>query len=88
MQPSIGVRIKRVSSIRTHPNAAAINAQRATSKRTGYAVIVTLARMVYKKKLRTEIRCVETGEIFPSQAAAARWAQIHKYGINNVLMGK
>ena len=41
-----------------------------------------------KKKLRTEIRCVETGEVFPSQTAAARWAQIHKYGINNVLMGK
>lgn len=41
-----------------------------------------------KVKLFTKIRCVETGEIFESQAAAARWAGIHKYGINNVLHGK
>ena len=45
-------------------------------------------REAQKKKLFTQVLCVETGEIFPSQAAAARWAGIHRYGVNNVLMGK
>ena len=41
-----------------------------------------------KVKLFTSIRCVETGEIYPSQAAAARAIGLHPYGINNCLMGK
>lgn len=45
-------------------------------------------REASKHKQFTPILCVETGEVFPSQAAAARWVGIHKYGINNVLMGK
>lgn len=39
-------------------------------------------------KIFSKVKCVETGEIFESQAAAARAYGIHKYGINNVLMGK
>lgn len=45
-------------------------------------------REAQKVKQFTPIKCVETGEVFPSQAAAARWAGIHKYGINNVLKGR
>lgn len=41
-----------------------------------------------RKKIFSKIRCVETGEIFDSQAAAARAYGIHYYGINSVLMGK
>lgn len=41
-----------------------------------------------KVKKFTKIRCIETGEIFASQAAAARWAGIHAYGINSVLFGR
>jgi hypothetical protein len=40
------------------------------------------------KKLCTPILCIETGEVFKSQAAAARAKGIHKQGIANVLAGK
>ena len=43
---------------------------------------------VGKNKCFSRIRCVETGEIYESQAAAARAIGIHRYGINNVLTGK
>lgn len=45
-------------------------------------------REAHKSYLRTPIRCVETGEVFPSQSAAARSIGLHPYGINNVLQGK
>ena len=45
-------------------------------------------REANRVKLFTPIRCVETGEVFPSQAAAARAIDRHKYGINSCLMGK
>ena len=41
-----------------------------------------------KIRRRTPIKCVETGKVYVSQAEAAREIGIHKYGINNVLMGK
>lgn len=41
-----------------------------------------------KIKLRTKIKCVETGEIFIDQRAAAKFCKKHWYGINNVLCGK
>ena len=41
-----------------------------------------------KIKRFTKIKCVETGEIFKSQAEAAREMGIGRYNINNVLMGK
>ena len=34
------------------------------------------------------VRCLETGEVFPSQAAAARAIGAHKVEIRNVLRGK
>lgn len=36
----------------------------------------------------SKIRCVETGDIFPSQAAAARWAGVHPYAVNRVIKGE
>ena len=36
----------------------------------------------------TPVMCVETGEVFESQAAAARAKGIHRQGIANVLAGK
>ena len=41
----------------------------------------------YKGNL-TKIRCVETGEVYESQAAAARETGIGRYNINNVITGK
>ena len=45
-------------------------------------------REASKNRLRTKIRCVETGEVFESQAAAARAIGKHKYGINLCVRGK
>lgn len=46
----------------------------------------------YKAKAKikkfSKIRCVETGEIFESQAAAARFVGKNKYGIYNAISGK
>lgn len=36
----------------------------------------------------SKIKCIETGEIFPSQAAAARWAGVHQYSVNRVIKGE
>lgn len=40
------------------------------------------------KKIRTKIRCVETGEVFKSMVQAAQFAGINRYGINLVLLGR
>ena len=45
-------------------------------------------RQKQKTKQFTKVRCVETGEIFKDQRAAARAAGIHPQGITNVLMGR
>lgn len=39
-------------------------------------------------KIYSKVRCVETGEIFPSIAAAGRAIGKHKYGINLCLLGR
>ena len=44
-------------------------------------------RQKQKTKLFTKVRCVETGEIFKDQRAAARAVGIHPQGITNVLSG-
>lgn len=44
-------------------------------------------REANKTKIFAPIRCVETGEVFPSLAAAGRAIGKHPYGINNVLNG-
>ena len=44
-------------------------------------------RQKQKTKLFTKIKCVETGEIFKDQRAAARATGIHPQGITNVLQG-
>lgn len=41
-----------------------------------------------KKKIFSKVKCVETGEVYESIAAAARALGIGKYGINLVLLGK
>ena len=40
-----------------------------------------------KIKIRTRIRCVETGEIFKDMADAARWAGTSRHNIGNVIHG-
>ena len=45
-------------------------------------------REAVKNKKFTKVRCVETGEVFNSQAHAAREMNIGRYNINNVLLGK
>ena len=45
-------------------------------------------RETQKNKIRSDVRCVETGEIFPSIKAAGDWLGKHKYGINLCLLGK
>lgn len=40
------------------------------------------------KKIRTKVRCVETGEVFKSMVQAAQFAGINRYGINLCLLGK
>lgn len=40
------------------------------------------------KKIRTKIRCVETGEIFKSMVQAAEFAGCHRYNINLCLLGR
>ena len=45
-------------------------------------------REAQKVKIRSKVRCVETGDIFDSIAAAGRWLGKHKYGINLWLLGK
>lgn len=45
-------------------------------------------REAQKNKIYSEVRCVETGEIYPSIAAAGRAIGIHRYGINLCLLGK
>lgn len=39
-------------------------------------------------KIYSKVRCIETGEIFPSIAAAGRAIGIHQYGINLCLLGR
>ena len=41
-----------------------------------------------KTKIRSKVMCVETGEIYPSIAAAGRAIGRHCYGINLCLLGK
>lgn len=41
-----------------------------------------------KHKLFTKVRCVETGEVFDSCAAAARAVGVHRFSINCVLLGR
>ena len=45
-------------------------------------------REAAKTKVRSRVKCVETGEIFNSIAEAGRWLGKNKYGINLVLLGK
>lgn len=45
-------------------------------------------REAQKNKIYSEVRCVETGEVFPSIAAAGRAIGKHRYGINLCLLGK
>ena len=45
-------------------------------------------RQKAKQKIRSKVMCVETGEIYPSIAAAGRAIGKHKYGINLCLLGK
>lgn len=40
------------------------------------------------KKIRTKVRCVETGEVFKSMVQAAEFARINRYGINLCLLGR
>lgn len=40
------------------------------------------------KKIRTKVKCVETGEIFKSMVQAAEFAGVHRYTINICLLGK
>ncbi len=40
------------------------------------------------KKVRTKVRCVETGEVFKSMVQAAEFAGCHRYNINLCLLGK
>jgi hypothetical protein len=41
-----------------------------------------------KKKTRTPVKCVETGEIFKSMVQAAEFAGCHRYSINCCLLGQ
>ena len=41
-----------------------------------------------KPKLHTKIRCIETGDIFKTQTAAAEWAGVHPCGIGDVVRGE
>lgn len=45
-------------------------------------------REANKTKIFAPVRCVETGEVFPSIKAAGDWLGKHKYGINLCLLGK
>lgn len=45
-------------------------------------------REAASKKIFSRVRCIETGEIFPSIKAAGEWLGKHKYGINLCLLGK
>ena len=45
-------------------------------------------REAQKKKIRSKVRCIETGEVFNSIKAAGEWLGKHKYGINLCLLGK
>ena len=45
-------------------------------------------RKKQKTKLFTKVRCIETGEIFPSQASAGQALGIHPYSITSVLLGR
>ena len=45
-------------------------------------------REAQKKKIFSKVRCVETGEVFPSIKAAGEAIGKHKYGINLCLLGK
>lgn len=44
--------------------------------------------MVAKPKIFSQIRCVETGEVFNSCVDAAAWAGVHRYAINSAVNGK
>lgn len=41
-----------------------------------------------KHKIRSKVRCVETGEVYSSIAEAGRAVGINRYGINLCLLGK
>ncbi len=45
-------------------------------------------REATKHKIKTKVRCVETGEVFASIKAAGEAIGRHKYGINLCLLGK
>jgi hypothetical protein len=45
-------------------------------------------REAQKKKIRSKVRCVETGEIFKNMREAAEEIGKHYYGINLCLLGK
>ena len=45
-------------------------------------------RETNKNKIFSKVKCVETGEVFKSQAEAGRAIGKHRYGINNCLTGK
>lgn len=45
-------------------------------------------REAASKKVFSQVRCVETGEVFKSIKAAGEWLGKHKYGINLCLLGK
>ena len=41
-----------------------------------------------KPKIHSKIRCIETGDIFKTQKAAAEWAGVHPCGIGEVVRGE
>lgn len=45
-------------------------------------------REAQQNKIYSKVRCVETGEIYPSIKAAGEAIGKHKYGINLCLLGK
>lgn len=45
-------------------------------------------REAHKVIIRSKVRCVETGDIFPSIKAAGEWLGKNRYGINLCLLGK
>lgn len=45
-------------------------------------------REAQKNKIYSKVRCVETGEIYPSIKAAGEAIGKHKYGVNLCLLGK
>ena len=46
------------------------------------------SKNIGKKFIRSKVRCVETGDVFPSMVQAAAFAGINRYGINLCLLGR